>query len=101
MLPLKDLLKRSRKAKKLTQQQISDLMKVHRSNYSRLETGKLDMTHTMIKRFCDAINITMEEFYKEESIENEYKIKINSLTVEDREEVYKIIDAKVKTKSSK
>jgi transcriptional regulator with XRE-family HTH domain len=94
-LELKDLLKRARTAKKLTQQQIADLMKIHRQNYNRLETGKVDMTHTMISRFCDAVGISISEFYAEQSEENEYQIKVKNLQVKDRKEVYQLIDSKL------
>lgn len=57
------IIKGHRKAKKLTQEAISELMGIDDGNYRRLEGGRVNPSFLMIKKFCDAIDMSLEEFF--------------------------------------
>lgn len=66
--PLADLgaiLRRIRKAQKLTLQDVADLAETDTGNLSRIETGKQVCSHDMMERITKAIGTTTQDVYEE------------------------------------
>ncbi len=56
-------IKRLRKARKKTQQEIADAIGIHRSVYTRYESGAIEIPAPMLAGICGAIGINPAEVF--------------------------------------
>ncbi|MDF1511055.1 hypothetical protein Gp_49 [Bacillus phage vB_Bacillus_1020A] len=106
-----DRLKKLRENKKLSQQQLADILKINRSTYARYELSQTQPDFEILKSIADYYEVTIDYIlgHKSEIVELEYyKNKIatefpdidlmfkdmESLTAEDMKEVYEYIKFK-------
>ncbi len=99
------IIKQLREKKGITQTQIAELINMHRSNYSRVESGDRDLSIDAIKKLAEYFNMTIDDIVnfddsktpKEITIENKTlteKIKlIDELSKEEQSMVFKMIDS--------
>lgn len=105
-------IKKVREQKGLTQQHIADLINMHRSNYSKVESGlrepSIDALNKIAKHFDMTIdelvnfngNIPIEEKLEDKATVEQVKL-INQLDEEDKAMVFRIIDTIVTKKKFK
>lgn len=53
-------LKELRKEQNLTQQDVADILKIDRSNYSKYELGKLELNLTMLATLAKLFNVSAD-----------------------------------------
>lgn len=105
-------IKKIREDKGLTQQTIADLISMHRSNYSRVETGDRDLSIEAINKIAKYFNISIDQLVnfdgdipKEITIEDKNTIQqmqlIQQLDEEDKSMVFKMIDKMLTNKKFK
>jgi transcriptional regulator with XRE-family HTH domain len=94
-----DSIKRIREERGLTQQQVADLIGMHRSNYSKIEKGQRDISVASIVKIAQHFNITLDELLSINSKTNASNIEVDDklnliqgLSDEDREVIYRVID---------
>ena len=104
MTQLIENIKQLRKKKKLTQQQIADVLQMHRSNYSKVENGERELSISSVVALADFFNLSLDELVKgsdikkiqpplkRESILHQLE-KIQELEEEDRRAVSRVLDA--------
>lgn len=96
-------IKRIREEKGLTQQSIADLIAMHRSNYSRVETGDRDLSIEAIGKIAKYFNITIDQLVnfegdipQEVTIEDKTLVEqvklIQGLEQEEKNMVFKMVD---------
>lgn len=74
-------IKKIREEKGLTQQFIADLIAMHRSNYSRVETGDRDLSIDAIGKIAKSFDMTIDQLVNfEGGIPKEITIEDKSLT---------------------
>jgi transcriptional regulator with XRE-family HTH domain len=96
------IIKKYREEKDLTQQQIADLIHMHRSNYSRVEAGDRELSIEAIKTVAQFLGMTIDQLVNEELIPTDVAIEdktileqvklINQLDPEEKNMVFKMID---------
>jgi transcriptional regulator with XRE-family HTH domain len=96
-------IKRIREEKGLTQQSIADLIAMHRSNYSRVETGDRDLSIEAIGKIAKYFSMTIDQLVnfegdipKEVTIEDKSLVEqvklIQGLELEEKNMVFKMVD---------
>jgi transcriptional regulator with XRE-family HTH domain len=96
-------IKRIREEKGLTQQSIADLIAMHRSNYSRVETGDRDLSIDAISKIAKYFNMTIDQLVnfegdipQEVTIEDKALIEqvklIQELEPDEKNMVFKMVD---------
>lgn len=96
-------IKRIREEKGLTQQSIADLIAMHRSNYSRVETGDRDLSIDAISKIAKYFNMTIDQLVnfegdipQEVTIEDKALVEqvklIQELEPEEKNMVFKMVD---------
>ncbi len=96
-------IKRIREEKGLTQQSIADLIAMHRSNYSRVETGDRDLSIDAIGKIAKYFNMTIDQLVnfegdipQEVTIEDKSLVEqvklIQGLELEEKNMVFKMVD---------
>jgi transcriptional regulator with XRE-family HTH domain len=96
-------IKKIREEKALTQQSIADLIAMHRSNYSRVETGDRDLSIDAIGKISKYFNMTIDQLVNfEGNIPQEVTIEdkglteqiklIQGLEPEEKNMVFKMVD---------
>ena len=96
-------IKKIREEKGLTQQSIADLIAMHRSNYSRVETGDRDLFIDAIDKIAKYFNMTIDQLVNfEGDIPQEVTIKdktlveqvklIQGLELDEKNMVFKMVD---------
>ena len=89
--------------KGLTQQSIADLIAMHRSNYSRVETGDRDLSIDAIGKIAKYFNMTIDQLVnfegdipQEVTIEDKSLVEqvklIQGLELEEKNMVFKMVD---------
>jgi transcriptional regulator with XRE-family HTH domain len=58
-------IKKIRRAKKVTQEQLAELAGLNRTHVYRLESGKQSMTLRTLKLVADALNVRVRELVKD------------------------------------
>jgi transcriptional regulator with XRE-family HTH domain len=105
-------IKKIREEKGLKQQNIADLISMHRSNYSRVETGDRDLSIEAINKIAKYFNITIDQLVNfdgdipnEVTIEDKNTIEqmqlIQQLDEEDKSMVFRMIDKMLTNKKFK
>jgi transcriptional regulator with XRE-family HTH domain len=96
-------IKRIREEKGLTQQSIADLIAMHRSNYSRVETGDRDLSIDAIGKIAKYFSMTIDQLVnfegdipQEVTIEDKSLVEqvklIQGLELEEKNMVFKMVD---------
>ncbi len=96
-------IKRLREEKGLTQQQVAELVNMHRSNYSKVESGQRELSVKALSKIAKYFGITLDELVngegglpEEVSIEDTNTMEqvklIQELNEEDRNMVFKMIE---------
>ena len=96
-------IKRIREEKALTQQSIADLIAMHRSNYSRVETGDRDLSIEAIGKIAKYFSMTIDQLVnfegdipQEVTIEDKSLVEqvklIQGLELEEKNMVFKMVD---------
>jgi transcriptional regulator with XRE-family HTH domain len=105
-------IKKIREEKGLTQQSIAELIAMHRSNYSKIESGQrelsIDALHKISKFFGMSIdqivtfegNIPQEVTIEDKSLSEQIKL-IQELDEEDKTIVFKMVDKMLTSKKFK
>ncbi len=100
-------LKKLRKERKLTQQQIATTLNMHRSNYSKVENGERELSIEAIISLADFFGMTVDELvrdpktfqsneeYTNDLINGQLK-KLDKLELEDKQALYRVIKAMLK-----
>lgn len=105
-------IKKIREEKGLTQQAIADLIAMHRSNYSRVETGDRDLSIEAIGKIAKFFNMSIDDLVNfEGEIPNEVTFDdkntieqmqlIQQLDEEDKTTVFKIVETMLTKKKFK
>lgn len=63
-LKIGDVLKKIRLEKKLSQEDFSELIQVHRTYISPLEKGKKNPSIITLRKICDNLKISLSDFFK-------------------------------------
>lgn len=112
MQPIGKNIKKIREEKSLTQQAIADLIAMHRSNYSRVETGDRDLSIEAIGKIAKFFNMSIDDLVNfEGEIPNEVTFEdkntieqmqlIQQLDEEDKSTVFKIVETMLTKKKFK
>lgn len=105
-------IKKIREDKGFTQQNIADLIAMHRSNYSRVEAGERDLSIEAISKIAKYFHMTIDQLVnfegdmpQEVTIEDKNTVEqmqlIQQLDEEDKSTVFKTIDKMLTTKKFK
>ena len=105
-------IKKIREEKGLTQQTIANLIAMHRSNYSRVETGDRDLSIDAINKIAKYFNMSIDQLVnfeggtpQEVTIEDKSTTEqmqlIQQLDDEDKSMVFKMVDKMLTTKKFK
>jgi len=97
------IIKKIREEKELTQQQIAELIHMHRSNYSRVESGERDLSIEAINKIAVFFGMTIDQLVnfngnlpKEITVEDKTlteQVKlIQELDSEEKNMVFKMVD---------
>lgn len=96
-------IKRIRQERAIKQQEIADLVGMHRSNYSKIENGQRELSITALNKVAQFFNVSLDQLVnmngnlpQEVNIEDKAtveKIKlIQEMDEEDRNMIFKMID---------
>jgi transcriptional regulator with XRE-family HTH domain len=107
-----DNIKRIREERGLTQQQIADLVSMHRSNYSKIESGQRELSIAALNKVARYFNITLDELVNMESlipqevtVEDKTTVEqlrlIQELDEDDKQTIFKLIDKMLTNKKFK
>jgi transcriptional regulator with XRE-family HTH domain len=99
-------IKKFRKDKALSQQQVADAIKMNRVQYTRIETGKAEVTTSTLEKICKVLEVSLMEFFKEDNAElNSYdknileKVKlIEQLDEPQQKSLFNFIDTAISNK---
>ena len=97
------IIKKYREDHNLTQQQIADLIHMHRSNYSRVEAGERELSIEAIQKIAKHFGLTIDQLVNEEIIPEEVTVEdknlseqlklIQELEAEEKNMVFKMVEA--------
>ncbi|NML70804.1 helix-turn-helix transcriptional regulator [Chryseobacterium sp. RP-3-3] len=97
----KEKLRKIRKEKGITQQQLADLISTEVSNFSRKESGNVSITPREWQKIADYMNVSVDQIYEDdyesggvevENVNPQYILKENTLLTSYKDEnFYKII----------
>lgn len=97
------IIKKIREERSLTQQQIAELIHMHRSNYSRVETGERDLSIEAINKIARYFGMSIDELVnfngkmpnevtvEDKSLLEQVKL-MQELDPEEKNMVFKMID---------
>jgi len=96
-------IKKIREEKGMTQQQIAELIHMHRSNYSKIESGQREISVDALNKIAKYFGMTIDQIVNfEGSIPTEISIEdkntnekiklIDALEEEDKQAIFRIID---------
>ncbi len=69
-----------RKQYGFTQNGLAERAGVSQTHLRRVELGQADITVSHLQLLCDAMNITLQEFFEEETGENKLAIAVSKLS---------------------
>ena len=64
----------------LSQNALADIAGVSQSHLRRVELGQADITVGHLQLLCDAMDITLQDFFKEQSSKDEMLVTLSKLT---------------------
>lgn len=96
-------IKKIREEKQLTQQQIAELIHMHRSNYSKIESGQREISIEALDKIARYFNMTIDQIVnfegglpKEITVEDKSLMEqlklIRELEPEEKNMVFKMVD---------
>lgn len=95
-------IKRLREERGLTQQQIADMVNMHRSNYSKVENGQRELSIIALNKIAKYFGITLDNLVNSGDIPQEIIIEdkstmeqlkhIQELEQEDKKMIFRMID---------
>lgn len=105
-------IRKIREQKNITQQQLADLVNMHRSNYSKVESGQRELSIAALNKVAKHFAMTLDELVNfkgklptEEKIEDKTSLEqlklINELDADDKAMVFRLIDTIVTKKKFK
>ena len=105
-------IRRLREERGITQQQLADLVNMHRSNYSKIEKGERELSISALVKVAKHFSITLDELVnmkgkipQEEKLEDKTTLEqvkmINELEPQDKEMVFRLIDSIITKKKFK
>lgn len=106
------IIKKIREDKGMTQQQIAELVGMHRSNYSKVEGGQRELSIAAVNKIARYLGMTLDELVnhegiipKEVTIEDKTALEqiklLGELEPDDRSMVFKMIDTMLTKKKFK
>lgn len=98
---LNERLKQVSKNSGLSQEYVADIMKVHRTTITAIETGSRKVTADELKQFAEIYGVTLDELVYEQDNTKETKMfarAFSSLSDIDKEEIMNLIEFKKKIK---
>ena len=107
---ISEKIKKVRKAKKLSQQEVADRMQMNRVQYTRIETGKTEPTIPTLERIAKALEVELTDFFKnDDSFDINTKDKtliekirlIENLDENQKKSIYTFIDTAIANKRFK
>lgn len=105
-------IKQLREHRDVKQQEIADLIGMHRSNYSKIESGQREVSVAALDKIASFFGVTVDELiHMEDEVPQEVKVEdkttaeqvrlIQELDPEDKNMVYKMIDTFLTKKKMK
>lgn len=105
-------IKRLREAREVKQQEIADLIGMHRSNYSKIESGQREVSVAALDKIASFFGITLDELvHMGSDVPEEVQVEdktvaeqirlIQELDQEDKNMVFKMIDTFLTKKKMK
>ncbi|MBU0765309.1 MAG: helix-turn-helix transcriptional regulator [Bacteroidetes bacterium] len=73
-------IKKLREEKGLTQQQIAELVNMHRSNYSKVESGQRELSISALNKIARYFGVTLDDLVNGNEIPQEITIEDKSAT---------------------
>lgn len=112
MMVIGENIKELRKSRGISQQQIADLINMHRSNYSKVESGQREISISALTKIAKYFNVSVDDILnnknevpEEISVENKTlleKVKlIEELEEDEQNMVFKFIDSLLTKKKFK
>lgn len=98
---LNERIKQARKNLGLSQEYVAEVMKVHRTTITAIETGSRKVTADELKQFAEIYGVTLDELVYDQDITKETKMfarTFSSLSDIDKEEIMNLIEFKKKIK---
>jgi len=86
-----------RKRRRLSQEELADMAKIHTAHLGRIERGEENPTLGTIEKIINALDVSVEEFFcfsnnsKDDFSVNKIVAYLNGMTVEEREVLYKTV----------
>jgi transcriptional regulator with XRE-family HTH domain len=105
-------IKKIREQRGVKQQEIADLVGMHRSNYSKIESGQREISVAALDKIADYFGISIDELvHLEEDLPTEVKVEdkttleqvklIQELDPDDKSVIFKMIDTMLTKKKFK
>ena len=82
-----------RKYSGLSQNALADIAGVSQSHLRRVELGQADITVGHLQLICDAMDITLQDFFKEQSSRDEMLVTLSKLTPKQKKLLIDFIDS--------
>jgi transcriptional regulator with XRE-family HTH domain len=105
------IIKKYREDKNLTQQQIADLIHMHRSNYSRVEAGERELSIEAIQKVAGLFGMTIDQLINEETVPQEVSLEdktaseqtklIQQLDEDDKQTIFRLVEKMLTNKKFK
>jgi len=105
------IIKKYREDRNLTQQQIADLIHMHRSNYSRVEAGERELSIEAIQKIATLFGMTIDQLVNEETIPQEVSLEdkntneqmnlIQQLGDDDKQTIFRLVETMLTNKKFK
>lgn len=73
-MDIAEQIKKIRKEKGLSQQDVADRLSMNRVQYNRIETGKSDPTMNILQRIANVLDINVVEFFEAKNNDTEVHI---------------------------
>jgi len=104
-------IKELRKSKGVTQQQIADLINMHRSNYSKVENGQREISISALNKIAKYFNVSIDDIINNNEVPEEINVEnkpllekvklIEELEEDEQNMVFKFIDSLLTKKKFK
>ncbi len=82
-----------RKQYNLTQNALAEKAGVSQTHLRRVELGQADITVSHLELLCDAMNISLRDFFEEQPTENETAIAISKLSPKQKKLLTDFLDS--------
>ena len=82
-----------RKEHGFTQEQLAELAGVSQSHLRRVELGEADITVSHLQLLCDAMGITLREFFDDESSVDEIDLAVSKLSPKQKKLLLAFLDS--------